>query len=335
VFDAGLGPLLDQPPTDLTTSLVSAVDENRTGILLGTLDVVDADGGPKSVDFGTHQGMFQLSGNELRLVIPDGFNFERTPSFTFDIRVFGSDTSVPAFIRSFTIGVLDQNDAPTGINLQANFAVQEFVTGFEFGTVQVADEDVGETYTYQFSDPRFEVAEGKVKLKPDSSLRHSQDSNLRVEMVATGTLSGDAVREQFTIDVTLAPPPWQNKNWALDVNDDGNITPLDALLIINHLNALGIGPLDTPTPAGSSSFIDVNGDRFVTPLDVLIIINFLNQIQSSPGGGGSSEGGEGEQRIVEVPSQPSIQSQSSVPRIDALSVDGNDIADSKRRRVFA
>ncbi len=55
----------------------------------------------------------------------------------------------------------------------------------------------------------------------------------------------------------------------LDVSQDGEITALDAVLIINFLNALG--PYDD-----QFALFDVNRDGHVTPLDALLIINSLN-----------------------------------------------------------
>jgi hypothetical protein len=57
----------------------------------------------------------------------------------------------------------------------------------------------------------------------------------------------------------------------LDVNGDGVVTPLDALLIINRLNS-GAPPAVRP---GEERY-DINGDGAITPIDVLYIINALN-----------------------------------------------------------
>jgi hypothetical protein len=80
----------------------------------------------------------------------------------------------------------------------------------------------------------------------------------------------------------LPPPaeqefPWRNSRNALDVNDDGRVTPLDAVLIINELNALGPRALSPPS-AGfmPPPFLDVSGDGFVSALDAVLVINALN-----------------------------------------------------------
>ncbi len=67
--------------------------------------------------------------------------------------------------------------------------------------------------------------------------------------------------------------PWFNVFSPLDVNDDGIISPLDVLLVVNLLNQ-GTGlPQQN---SGLSHFYDTSGDNFVSPLDVLIVINYLN-----------------------------------------------------------
>ncbi len=73
---------------------------------------------------------------------------------------------------------------------------------------------------------------------------------------------------------TFALHAWQNTSNPLDVNDDGKITPIDALLVINYLNQHGSGPL--PSTYTGPYYLDVNGDNAVTPLDALAVINYLN-----------------------------------------------------------
>jgi hypothetical protein len=81
-----------------------------------------------------------------------------------------------------------------------------------------------------------------------------------------------------TPPVNTVPTPivsWQNSSNPLDVNGDGQVTPLDALAIINQLNQQGGGSLGTP-PLGAHDYFDVAGTGTLTPLDALMIINALN-----------------------------------------------------------
>ncbi|MCH2361521.1 MAG: dockerin type I domain-containing protein, partial [Pirellulales bacterium] len=65
---------------------------------------------------------------------------------------------------------------------------------------------------------------------------------------------------------------------ALDINADGDVTPLDALMIINDLNEHGTHAIGggAEGEAVAYSRLDVNGDHFVSPIDALAVINYLN-----------------------------------------------------------
>ena len=67
--------------------------------------------------------------------------------------------------------------------------------------------------------------------------------------------------------------PWQNQTKQFDVNNDGAISPIDALLIINDLNLKGSRVLTVAD--ASLPFIDVNGDGNVSPIDALQVINSI------------------------------------------------------------
>jgi hypothetical protein len=95
---------------------------------------------------------------------------------------------------------------------------------------------------------------------------HDPDTVMSVQLspgsrVLPGDLSGDS---------SAVPPPAYDP---MDVNRDGWITPLDALLLINHINRQSFtdGHLDA-----EDLVYDANRDDIVTPLDVLHVINFLN-----------------------------------------------------------
>jgi hypothetical protein len=112
----------------------------------------------------------------------------------------------------------------------------------------------------------------------------------------------------FTVWVLANPYPWHNTVKAMDVNNSNTIEPLDALLVINYLNA-GFSTTILPTAAigGLPGFgwIDTNASNEVAPLDALMVINALNagaagegegQVQDGSGFGvQSSAEGKGEQ----------------------------------------
>ena len=82
--------------------------------------------------------------------------------------------------------------------------------------------------------------------------------------------------------------PFQNPNQPYDVNDDGSVTAIDVLLIINliNLNADFPGALPTPsvTPFVPPAYYDVNGDNHVTAADAIEVTNFVNSQDQNPEG---------------------------------------------------
>jgi large repetitive protein len=84
---------------------------------------------------------------------------------------------------------------------------------------------------------------------------------------------------------------FHNSKNGLDVNNDGRTTPIDALLIINKLNAGEGGLLTGGSGEGEDTsriFPDTNNDGRLTPIDALLVINKLNSKAQGTGEGESS-----------------------------------------------
>ena len=101
---------------------------------------------------------------------------------------------------------------------------------------------------------------------------------------ATGlrTMSVIAGSPNTHVDFTLRniASQWQNQTQRQDVNNDGLVTLLDVLVIINEINRNGARPLENSTLV-PPPFYDVDGNRSIEALDVLIVINFINSTQGN------------------------------------------------------
>ena len=91
-------------------------------------------------------------------------------------------------------------------------------------------------------------------------------------MTALGALSGQA----------NATSPFE---FLSDINGDGEISPIDALLVVNQLNqqamkrsslSAAVPQVDEETEA-SDMYFDINSDGMLSPLDALLVINRLNK----------------------------------------------------------
>ncbi|WP_158222822.1 cadherin-like domain-containing protein [Rhodopirellula sp. MGV] len=80
-------------------------------------------------------------------------------------------------------------------------------------------------------------------------------------------------RQLLAADFNEAHNHWS----AVDVNQDRNISPSDALMVINYIAANRSGALGESVDSGVSPFdgrkVDVNNDGAVTPSDALMVIN--------------------------------------------------------------
>ena len=107
----------------------------------------------------------------------------------------------------------------------------------------------------------------------------------------------------FVLDLTAARRPggdpvpipasaWTNPLLAEDVNIDGRVTALDALLVINDLNRSGSRVLMGSPPPNFLPDVDASGS--LEPADVLRIIRYLNAEETLASGEGEGLAGEGE-----------------------------------------
>ena len=113
------------------------------------------------------------------------------------------------------------------------------------------------------------------------------DEDYRVEVLGveglqlgTPSILGRSLDNQIpVVDLAfgLDSPPWLNPSNSEDINNDGMVSPIDALVIINDLNASGARELPPPTDSVKPPpFLDSSGDGWVTSIDALRVINLLN-----------------------------------------------------------
>lgn len=123
---------------------------------------------------------------------------------------------------------------------------------------------------YELSDPRFEIVEGKVRLKPSSFLVYPADHERQLWIT---TLSAQQHSETpISLHVKENIAPWQHPEDIYDVTDDGAVTVGDALVIINILTR--VNSLNTEyRPHDAQYFYDTSGDGDISAIDALRVIN--------------------------------------------------------------
>ncbi len=161
----------------------------------------------------------------------------------------------------------------------AYLPVDEREAGLSLGAIGIPLLFQGEALIVELSDARFEMRDNLVALKPHEHLMSNEQGGVLVEVIATNAAGDLRWRESVVVEIKENPFPWHNSASQYDTNNDGRVTPLDILLIINRLNE----DLNRRLPAvrspinGRDLWFDISQDGLVSPLDILLIINHFNR----------------------------------------------------------
>ncbi len=197
-------------------------------------------------------------------------------------------------------------------NRQANFNVTLTRTTTNTVSVNYATAGVSATPGVDFLS-----TSGRLTFAPGETTKQISvpiigDTQLEVNETFAVTLSNPAgatiLRSQATGTIVNDDTsggqqhPWQNATNPVDTNNDGQLTALDALVVINDLNAFGARALPIPpvAPNQPPPFVDVNGDDQVSAVDALIVINALNELSS----GGASPAPLAAEEVASEPVAP-------------------------------
>ncbi len=199
------------------------------------------------VDFGAWVGSTDVIAPSATL-IANGLTMRQVSSHAISVTYQDNISLNPASLKTGNIVV----DGPHGFQQTATLTSTEQIGGHWKANYQI--------------------------VAPNQVWTNVQDGQYTVRMEANQVFdgSGNAVPAAnlggFRIAISTA-------TYAEDVNDDSIVSPVDALIVINHINA-------------SKSYellLDVNRDRQVSATDVLLVINCLN---SSGAGEGERSSGE-------------------------------------------
>lgn len=112
--------------------------------------------------------------------------------------------------------------------------------------------------------------------------------------------AADARLVQLSVTVISG---WHNERYAEDVDGDGRVKPIDALIVINEINRNNAGELPPRTAEnpGPPYFFDTTNNGDVAPLDVLHVINYINWRAGAPAEGEAGSLAAGANAVVPLP----------------------------------
>lgn len=270
-------PVLNDDVATITTQRTIVIDplandQNNTRPLdLSTLRIVEAPAGG-TVEFDPVTGFFVYNANPgfagediFTYTVADDRGIFATPaSVTIEVTGSGTNTNLgeaPIAVDDF---VLTRQNQPIGLNPLAN------------------DRDNEETLSLSQVQVTVAPSSGSV-VQEDDQLVYTPDTDFVGDDSFTysvtdsdGNVSSAIVR--VTVGNSLPPVVIPGDPLTLmqrsDVSRDNQVTAIDALMVINHLNRT---QSNSPASEPVDQTLDVNGDQQVTALDALTIINLLNQ----------------------------------------------------------
>jgi hypothetical protein len=275
-------------PTLASGRNLSVAENSAPRSTVGKVTATDADG-DTLLRYATASRLFTIDSTTGLVAIADDtkLNFETQSSYIISVDVTDSGTPSRTSSHAITIAVQNVNDPPSGIRL-VDPKVPTLQKGVELSQIIVTDEDSASRYIYTTSDTRFEMRNGKLALRPSAFFAAAlagTSSTVNLTVTDANDLTSQATLP-LTFEIFSNAFPWQNRKSSLDVNADGFISALDALLVINALNSpsIGRGPLSTPRELNQLSlfYIDTNGDNALSPLDALLV---LNELEAAAGEG--------------------------------------------------
>ena len=180
-----------------------SVDENADGgAVVATLSAVDPDGGDSFTYAITNDpsGLFDVSGNQIKLVAGADVDFEAAQSH--DVTVEVTDASGATYSEVITLSVNDLNDeTPTDIVVGGGSVDEDASGGTVVATLSAVDADAGDSFTFAITnDPSgfFEVIGNQVRVADGANLDFDTAQSHQITVEVT-----DAAGHSYSEDVTV------------------------------------------------------------------------------------------------------------------------------------
>jgi subtilisin-like proprotein convertase family protein len=239
---------VNEPPTAVTLSANTIVENQPAGTRVGLLNSLDQDLGETFVytlvpgSGSTENSSFAIVGNELRTAGPLDFETIKLLS----VRVRTTDANGLFFEQPFFVSTINLNESPTTLSLSAN-SIEEFrPIGTTIGSFATIDPDVGDRFTYALVGNDV-YPDNASFLVVGSEIRNARVFDFEVKsqyvvQVRTSDLGGLSRNQTFTIRVS-------------DVNDPPSDIGLSANIVPeNAATGTTVGRLSTVDPDVGDTF---------------------------------------------------------------------------------
>ncbi len=319
---------VNEAPTDITAPSKSVAENRPAGTVVSVLSTTDSDIG-ESYTYSlvptptTGDNIrFEIVGNELRT--NRKLNFEAQSVHQLRIR---STDSTGLFVEvPFTVTVTDVIElapiaAADTASTATNFKVVIDVLSNDQDNDGFIDPSTVSIVTVPTSGSVRILSDGRIEYTP------ATDQRLTATFAYTVKDNDEVVSNAASVSVRIFAAS-QNQRNTLDVDDDGSITPLDVLALVNDINKNGLRDLPNTRPSGVP-YLDTNGNGKVDPLDVLDVVNYINAAKAN--------GGEGESTMATAAldhafSNADLDSLVNIPNMTAVDDYYQDLGQKRTRK---
>ncbi len=192
---------VDEDPTNIQLSGVSIEENSANGTLVGTLTATDPEGANITFTLTDDaEGRFTLADNKVQVADGTSLDFETSPSHSITVRA--QDPAGNSSDETFTIDVVNVNEAPTNIQLSGVSIQENSANGTLVGNLTATDPE-GANITFTLTDDtegRFTLADNKVQVADGASLDFETNPSHSITVRAQDT-AGNSSDKIFTINV--------------------------------------------------------------------------------------------------------------------------------------
>lgn len=191
-------------PTDIILSSSTIAENAAANATIGTLSVVDAEGGAMSYSLVSGTGSadnasFMIDGNALKLANGVSVNYEAKSSYS--VRIRATDAGDLTYEEEFTISVTNVNEAPSSLQLSSASIQENNALNAVIGSLSVVDPDIGEVIAYSVisGSDKFNISGSQ--LRASVSFDYEVATSHSVTVRATDA-AGLYVEQSFSIAIT-------------------------------------------------------------------------------------------------------------------------------------
>ncbi|MEZ6089338.1 MAG: cadherin domain-containing protein [Pirellulaceae bacterium] len=284
---------VNEAPSIESASL-SVLENSNSGTELARVIASDVDSGD-SLTYelvpGTNgeAAIFSIDSQTGAISLNEGavLDFESQEVYSVNVRV--TDSAQNSIEETVEVLVVDLNENPTIAQPFENLRIRPGrYFCFAFDDDRFFDPDEGTVFNVAVNSSNGQLP---VWLQYDSESRQLRgtpqlsdqgSTSIIVQVTDSGEVPIPAT-DAFTLTVIdsddgeffvpTCVSQWQNQGNPLDVNNSGDVEPVDAVIILNYLNRFGSQIV--PTGVDPPYFLDVDGDNVIRPIDALRVINGL------------------------------------------------------------